>query len=144
MPIILDMIACNIPLSSWKQYVKEAESGQRARSVWHGGKNPSREAKIIHTALSHSAVVELVHKEFDDLPPAVRVALMNFCNSEMGSNNVHKGVQALNKLLNGRLLAEQGLHPTHRVMGKDGWESRRVNQAKAGAMRKYATYGERG
>ena len=143
MTTTLDMIALNVPLALWEKYEQDIAGGVRSRSVWHSGKNPSKTAKTIHTSLSHPKVVELVAREFDELPPPVRVALMQFCNSDDGSANVHKGVQNLDHKLGGRLLKDQTLQITHRVMGAHGWESRVVNLAKAGAQRKYATYNKK-
>ena len=124
------LLARNKPLSSWKD-ISEADPIQTLSS-----KNTDKTARLIFSQLSHPLSVELVAKEFDGYPADLRLILRTLCNTGNASGNVRKGVQRLDQLMKGKLLREEK-HIQHRVMGRDGWESRNVNPAVAGATRKY-------
>lgn len=126
-PIVLRMIAKNVPLSQWKQYM---ETGDGAG--FFSQKRPEHVASEIFRQLSHPDAVVIVAHEWDQLTADVRLLLGNKAAEGNASGNVKKGCQALNKLIGGRLLREK-TGVTTRVAGK----TIRVDPAKAGAIRKY-------
>lgn len=137
MSTILAMTALNVPLSQWKKFEVEVANGRRATTAFHGGKNSDKTALAIFSQLSHENAVLLVHRDFESLPADLRLKISTLCNSDVGSNNVRKGVQRLDHLMGGKLLRDKNVVAQHRVMTKDGWASRDVNPAVAGATRKY-------
>lgn len=127
------MLALNVPLSQWRKF--EAEG--RAGTVWHGGKNTDKTAAAIFAQLSHEEAVTLVAREFDSYPSDLRLILRTLCNAGNGSGNVRKGVQRLDRLMGGKLLREETHVERFQVKTRDGWRSKTVNPAVAGATRKY-------
>lgn len=126
-PIVLRMIEKNIQLPQWKQFM---ESGDQATG--YRPKNHEKMAAAIFRQLSHPDAVAIVAHEWEDLGPEIRLALGNLAKDGNASGNVKKGCQTLNDLIGGRLLREK-TDMTARVAGK----TFRIDQAKAGAIRKY-------
>ena len=130
---VMRMLYRNVPLCRWESFV---DSG-----MFYGqSKNPDKTARLIFGQLSHEAVVRLLAREFNELPPQVRLALRDLCNTGNASGNVRKNVQRLNDMLDGKLLADKrALTFNERVETLDGVRFRRrvVNPAVAGATRKY-------
>lgn len=133
MSTTLNMLALNVPLSKWRKF--EAEG--RAGTVWHGGKNTDKTAAAIFAQLSHEEAVALVAREFDSYPSDLRMILRTLCNAGNGSGNVRKGVQRLDRLMGGKLLREETHIERFQAKTRDGWRSKTVNPAVAGATRKY-------
>ena len=133
MSTTLCMLSLNVPLSQWRKF--EAEG--RTKTAWHGGKNTDKTAQCIFSALSHDEAVELVAREFDGYPADLRLILRTLCNAGNGSGNVRKGVQRLDRLMGGKLLREETHAERFQAKTRDGWRSRVVNPAVAGATRKY-------
>lgn len=126
-PIVLRMVAKNISLSQWRQYM---ETGNGAG--FFSQKRPEHIASEIFRQLSHPDAVAIIAHEWDQLTADVRLLLGNKAAEGNASGNVKKGCQALNDLIGGRLLREK-TDMTTRVAGK----TFRIDQAKAGAIRKY-------
>lgn len=133
MSTTLNMLALNVPLSQWRKF--EAEG--RAGTAWHGGKNTDKTAAAIFAQLSHEEAVALVAREFDSYPSDLRLILRTLCNAGNGSGNVRKGVQRLDRLMGGKLLREETHIERFQAKTRDGWRSKAVNPAVAGATRKY-------
>lgn len=133
MSTTLSMIALNVPLSQWRKFAAEDRSG----TEWHGGKNTDKTAAAIFAQLSHEETVALVAREFDSYPADLRLILRTLCNAGNGSGNVRKGVQRLDRLMGGRLLREESHAELFRARTREGWRSKVVNPAVAGATRKY-------
>lgn len=125
--IVLRMVAKNVPLSQWRQYV---ETGNGAG--FFSQKRPEYVASEIFRQLSHPDAVAIVAHEWDLLTADVRLLLGNKAAEGNASGNVKKGCQTLNEKIGGRLLREK-TDMTTRVAGK----TIRIDQAKAGAIRKY-------
>ena len=132
MSVILEMLSFNVSLSQWKTY-----QPRYAGAGFFNSKNADKVAQSIFSQLSHPDAVDLVAREFDALPADIRLRLGTLANEGNGSGNVRKGVQRLDRLLNGKLMREKVHTETFRKMGADGWQSRSVNPAVAGATRKY-------
>lgn len=135
MSLVLQMLAFNVPLSQWRSY-EPRTSG----AGFFSSKNTDKIAQSVFSQLSHESAVELVAKEFDSLPAAVRLQLRTLCNAGNGSGNVRKGVQRLDRLMGGKLLREEEFRQRMnvRVEGLDAkYKSKVVNPAVAGATRKY-------
>ncbi len=133
MSLILQMLHKNVPLSQWKTF---DASGPQGYGFFSSKKNDNV-AREIFRQLSHDAAVELVAREFNQLSPDLRMTLRTLCNDANGSGNVRKGVQRLDRLLNGKLLRDADHMEHFQVKTRDGWKTTRVNQAVAGATRKY-------
>ncbi len=133
MSTTLNMIALNVPLSQWRKFESEGRSG----TGWHGGKNTDKTAAAIFAQLSHEEAVALVAREFDSYPSDLRLILRTLCNAGNGSGNVRKGVQRLDRLMGGKLLSEETHIERFQAKTRDGWRSKVVNPAVAGATRKY-------
>ena len=133
MSTTLRMLAINVPLSQWRDF----EASGRSGTVWNGGKNTDKTAAAIFAQLSHDETVALVTREFDSYPADLRLSLRTLCNTGSGSGNVRKGVQRLDRLMGGKLLREEKHEEYYRSQTADGWQSKRVNPAVAGATRKY-------
>lgn len=133
MSTTLKMLALNVPLSQWRKFEQE----DRVQTAWHGGKATDKAAAKIFSQLCHHETVSLVAREFDNYPADLRLALRTLCNKREGSGNVSKGVQRLDKMMCGNLLREQANGEHFRVETWDGWRSKRVDPAVAGATRKY-------
>lgn len=127
------MLAINVPLSQWRAF----EASGRAGTGWHGGKNTDKTAAAIFAQLSHEETVALVAREFDSYPSDLRLILRTLCNAGNGSGNVRKGVQRLDRLMGGKLLREETHVERFQAKTRDGWHSKTVNPAVAGATRKY-------
>ena len=132
MSMALEMLAFNVPLSQWRSYIPR-ESG----AGFFSSKNTDKVAQSIFTQLSHESAVELVAREFDSFPADLRLRLRTLCNAGNGSGNVRKGVQRLDRLMGGKLLREETFAERFQQKTRDGWKSRVVNPAVAGATRKY-------
>lgn len=133
MSTTLNMLALNVPLSQWRKF--EAEG--RAGTGWHVGKNTDKTAAAIFAQLSHEETVALVAREFYNYPSDLRLILRTLCNAGNGSGNVRKGVQRLDRLMGGKLLREEAHVERFQAKTRDGWRSKNVNPAVAGATRKY-------
>ena len=133
MSTTLKMLSLNVPLSQWRKF--EAEG--RAGTAWHGGKNTGNTAAAIFAQLSHEEAVALVAREFDGYPSELRLILRTLCNVGNGSGNVRKGVQRLDRLMGGKLLRKETHAERFQAKTRDGWRSKVVNPAVAGATRKY-------
>lgn len=131
--ITLKMLALNVPLSQWRKFVAEG----REPNIWHIGKNTDKTAQAIFSQLSHPAAVELVASEFEEYASDLRLRLRTLCNAGNGSGNVRKGVQSLNTLMGGKLLRDEKHVDHFQAKTRDGWKSKTVNPAVAGATRKY-------
>lgn len=133
MSTILRMLAINVPLSQWRKFEAEGRSG----TGWHMGKNSDKTAQAIFSQLSHPETVALVARDFDSLPSDIRILVRTLAAQGNGSGNVRKGVQALNEKMGGALLREESHIERFQRKTRDGWKSVAVNQAVAGATRKY-------
>lgn len=133
MSTTIDMIALNVPLSQWRRF----EAEKRERTSYHSGKNTDKLAAKIFAQLGHDEVVNLVAREFESYPADLRLILRTLCNGDGGSGNVRKGGQRLDKIMGGRLLREQKFVEHFQVKTRDGWRTKQVNPAEAGAARKY-------
>lgn len=133
MTVVLQMLALNVPLSQWQKFVADG----RSTTAWHFGKNTDKVARAIYSQLSHDAAVDLVSREFESFPADLRLVLRTLCNKGDGSGNVRKGVQRLDRLMGGKLLREEKHVEHFQAKTRDGWKSKAVNPAVAGATRKY-------
>lgn len=143
---ILWMIGRNIPLGHHERYGKaEMESqGVFGGSFFGSFSNPKRLDRVASTivnGLSQYSVAELLAREWDSLPPQVRMAVTNLANTTSRSGNVNKGIAYLDKLLGGKV-RRHDVGQTERVVrtGDDGRlyrDSRRINPAVAGASRAF-------
>ena len=95
------------------------------------------EATTTLTRAGHDDAVELVAREFDIYSADLRLILRTLCNTGNGSGNVRKGVQRLDRLMGGKLLREETHAERFQAKTRDGWRSKVVNPAVAGATRKY-------
>jgi hypothetical protein len=127
------MLSLNVPLSQWRKFEEEGRTG----TVWHGGKNTDKTAAAIFAQLSHDDAIALVAREFDTYPADLRLILRSLCNTGNGSGNVRKGAQRLDRLMGGKLLREETHTERFQAKTRDGWRSKVVNPAVAGATRKY-------
>lgn len=132
-PIVLRMVAKNVPLSQWKSYMETGDGGG-----FFSQKNPEKVAQEIFRQLSHPETVAIVAHEWAHLTADVRLLLGTKAADGNASGNVKKGCQMLNGLIGGRLLRTQK-EITASVAGR----TIRVDQAKAGAMRKYGVDDDR-
>lgn len=136
MSVILAMLHKNRSLSEWESW---ADTGIGAG--FFSQKNSDKLAQQIFNQLSHPKAVALVAKEFEQLPPDLRLRIRTLCNDGNASGNVRKGVQRLDQLLGGKLLRDEQhvQYQNIRVESVDGVRFKRkaVNQAAAGAQRKY-------
>ncbi len=137
MASILQLIERNVPL-----YQGDAYKEDRGESKWFipGGKNPGKIARTIHAQLSHPKAVELVARDFHLLPEQVRIELRTLCADTNATGNVRKGIQALNRALDGNLLSSekgQVVNKRYETVGGVGYKQKRVNPAVAGAHKKY-------
>jgi hypothetical protein len=141
MSTTLRMLALNAPLSQWRSFEDEhREEGAYGASHhlgWNGTKNTEKMARAIFSALSHDEAVALVAREFDGYPSDLRLILRTLCNDGDGSGNVRKGVQRLDRLMGGKLLRADQHVERFRARTRDGWRSKEVNPAVAGATKKY-------
>ena len=133
MSTTLSMIALNVPLSQWRKFEADGRTG----NIWYGGKNTDKTAAAVFAQLSHESAVELVAREFDSYPSDLRLILRSLCNEGNGSGNVRKGVQRLDRLMGGKLLRSETHVERFQSKVRDGWRSKLVNPAVAGATRKY-------
>ena len=147
MSLMLRLIGHNIPLWKCGGYTEERLAEEKrfgGVGFSLSGKNVDNIVNAIVNGLSHPDVVTLLVKEFAALPSIIRINLTDACNKTFGvrSGNKTKGISRANELLEGKLLREERLVQTvqrRRVInGEVGYESRRVNQAVAGAERLYA------
>ena len=90
MTLILDMLACNVRLSEWKQYDQEIKTGKRKRTLYHRGKDYGKTAQVIYSQLSHPETVEIVAKEYVDFDPELRLRFNDLCNKGNCSATVAK------------------------------------------------------
>jgi hypothetical protein len=132
-PIVLRMIAKNVALSQWREYMETGDGGG-----FFSQKNPEKVAAEIFKQLSHPDAVAIVGHEWDHLTADVRLLLGTKAANGNASGNVKKGCQSLNQLIGGRLLRTQK-EITASVAGR----TIRIDQAKAGAQRKYGVDDER-
>lgn len=133
MSTTLRMLAFNVPLSQWRAF----EADRQAGAGFFSSKNTDKIAQSIFSQLSHDAAVELVAREFEGYPADLRLILRTLCNAGNGSGNVRKGVQRLDRLMGGKLLREETHAERFQAKTRDGWRSKVVNPAVAGATRKY-------
>lgn len=133
MSTTLKMLALNVPLSQWRKFEADGRSG----TGWHSGKNTDKTAAAIFSQLCHPETVSLVAREFEQFPADLRIQLRSLCNQGNGSGNVRKGVQRLDALMGGQLLREQKHEEHFQARTLNGWRSKVVNPAVAGATRKY-------
>ncbi len=138
MSLMLKLIELNIPLSRWREYENDTTRTTGAGFFW--GKNPQHTVDKIVNSLSHPDAVDLVARELKDpnFSSAMRSLIVQTCNDARGnrSNNVTKGILALDKKMGGAILVEKHFAPTERVLTENGWSNRRVDPAIAGAERK--------
>ncbi len=126
-PIVLRMIAKNVPLSQWKSYMETGDG-----LGFFSQKNPEKVAADIFRQLSHPDAVAIVAHEWNNLTADVRLLLGTKAHEGNASGNVKKGCQALNDAIGGKLLRTQK-EITASVSGR----TIRIDPAKAGAQRKY-------
>lgn len=135
MSIALQMIQVNEPLHTWRTFKSDG------RGTHISKENSRKIARAILKQCGHPAVIELISKEFEAFPESLRRDISDLANTaEAASGNVRKGLQRINAALNGRLLREQrDVVFNKRVETIDGvkYKTILVDQAKAGAMRKY-------
>jgi len=136
MSLLVQMVRCNAPLHSWKDFEK-----QEGRSTWTAKEDTRKMAKMMLAQCSHPLAVELIAKEFELLPPQLRLDFRSLANQENSSSgNVRKGLQRLDEKLGGKLLREEHVETVmRRVETKYGvsYKKEKVNPAVAGATRKY-------
>lgn len=132
MSLVLEMLQFNVPLSQWKTYERRTNG-----AGFFSSKKTDKIAQAIFTQLSHEFAVQLVAKEFEQFAPDLRIQLRTLCNAANGSNNVRKGVQRLDTLMGGKLLRDESHVERFQVKTQDGWRTKNVNPAIAGATRKY-------
>lgn len=144
MTTTLKMLSLNQPLAQWRKFEAQnreagayGEFGRGHSFGWNGSKGDEKIAQSIFTQLSHPETAQLVAREFELYSPEVRLRLRTLCQTGNASGNVRKGVQKLNELLKGKLLREDEHVDYYRKQTKDGWQSKAVNPAVAGATRKY-------
>jgi hypothetical protein len=133
---LLSMLRFNVPLSQHASFDRTTHGAGFGSSL-----NSDNMAATIFRQLSHPDAVRLVGTEFEKLPPVVRLLVRDLCHKGNCSGNVRKGIQALNRQMSGTLLREERHAPTFQTMTADGWKSKPVNPAVAGAMTKYAERG---
>lgn len=142
MSLALKLIHANKPLSQWRKYYADTNRGAYDESLklnfsWSGSKNPAKLAQLIFSQLSHDDAVALVAREFDSFPADLRIQLRTLCNNGNATGNVRKGVQRLDKLMGGKLMRAEVHVEKFQAKTRDGWSSKNVNPAVAGATRKY-------
>lgn len=133
MSLALWMVSQNIPLYKWREYEGDTK-GRGSGAGFFSDKKIENVAHILANSLSHDAVGDLLEREFDSLPSNVRVLFKQACNwmrDNHASGNKVKGIKRLDQKLGGRLLRSQ------EAMLRDA-AGNTVNQARAGAQRKYA------
>lgn len=138
--LTMSMLSLNVPLSQWRSFEQEKRASAYGTSHnlgWNGLKNVEKLAQAVFSQLSHPETVLLVAKEFEDYPAEMRLRIRTLCQEGNGSGNVRKGVQRLNILMNGKLLREEKHVEHFQAKTRDGWKSKTVNPAVAGATRKY-------
>jgi hypothetical protein len=133
MSTVLSMLSLNVPLSQWRKF----EADGRKATSWHYGKNTDKVAQAIFSQLSHDETVALVARDFAGFASDLRVRLRTLCNDGNATGNVRKGVQKLDRMMNGQLLREVKQVEHFQAKTRDGWKSKVVNPAVAGATRKY-------
>jgi hypothetical protein len=134
--ITLAMIRTNVPLCKWREF-----DASRAHSSFSRKEDTRKIAQLILKQCGHADVIELVAREFNSFPDALRLDFRTLANDQnAASGNVRKGLQRLNERLGGKLAREE----THRsinvrVETVDGvsYRRKRVDEAVAGAKRKY-------
>jgi hypothetical protein len=126
------MIRFNVPLSQWRTFDRPHQG-----AGFFDERKLDKTAQDIYRQLSHDEAVTLVAKEFESLPPTLRLLLRDLCNKGNASGNVRKGVQRLDRLMHGKLLREETHEQIFQAKTRDGWKSKTVNPAVAGATRKY-------
>lgn len=136
MSLVLAMLRANEPLHKWEGF----DSSRSPSSA--GVKHDTRKmAQKILSQCSHPKTVELVAREFYNLPERLRIDFRTLASDHTSaSGNVRKGLQRLNEKLGGKLLAEEHTKVfQQRVETRDGVKYRKikVDEAVAGAKRKY-------
>jgi len=147
MSLLLLMVARNIPLHTWRECEKETAGETSHYSGWTGTKNLDHIARLITNSCSSNEVVKLIAREWEYLPPLVRMSITHEMNQALGtrSNNKTKGIRRLDELLAGKVLrSQQNEELTDRklitVGGKLIAIDKKLNPAVLGASRTYATY----
>lgn len=136
MSIVLAMLRSNTPLCKWKTFDPDRMPSSSLRKD-----NSRKIAQQILNQCGHNDVVELVAREFDSFPDFLRIDFRTLaCNNEAASGNVRKGIQRLNERMGGKLLRQETAQVFNkRVETRDGvgYRQIKVNEAVAGAKRKY-------
>lgn len=143
--ILVYLLAKNLPLSHWPEYVGKVDT-QFATDYWSGKALDNAARKMVN-ALSQYSVAEQMAREWEGLPAQLRMRITAIANAARGfghiSNNVTKGIQHLDNLLGGKVLARQ-IGPTERrlviIGGRKVSVDREINPAIAGAQRAFAGY----
>jgi hypothetical protein len=151
MSLLLKLIRENRPLHTWEDHtpLEKPEPPASRFSTdfdWARGRDVANIARTIVSGLTHEAVVRLVAKEWDSLPPGLRMkvtALANESYQSPSSHNLAKSIQKLDAKLKGKILSKaQG--PTERnlkvIDGKLRSLNRQVRQNVAGAERAFAAF----
>ncbi len=144
MSLMLKLISLNVPLYKWRDFAPEGSRGYLLSSL--GDKHLDRIASTIISGLSHDEVIELVRREWDGLPPVVRMRVTQLANERYqrpSSNNQRKGIMKLDELLGGRILSvAQG--PTVRdlrsIDGRLVSVQKKVRPNVAGAEQAFGAY----
>ena len=135
MSMVMAMIRANVPLHQWRTF------DGAGRTVRIQKEDSRKIAQSILSQCSHAELVELVSREFAQLPERIRIDFRTLAsNSGACTGNVRKGVQRLNDKLGGQLLREENNRVFNRRMETAtgaSYRQVRVNEAIAGAKRKF-------
>lgn len=150
--ILVEMLGRNQPLYRWRDYAGESEKAAEYRSAGGSGywsnKKLDNMAGAVVSALSHPAVVELVAREWEILPPLMRIRITQMANDRRlvgaASNNGSKGIKRLDALLGGKLLRRVDERATNRdlrvINGQLVSVQRRLNPAVVGAEQAFGAF----
>ncbi len=142
--ILLHLLALNLPLGHCDKYNAVTVDRWSAPDMW-GNKALDNTARKLVNALSQYKVAEQMAKEWEGYPPLLRLRITAIANEARGhaSGNVTKGIQRLNDVLGGKILARE-TGPTERTLqiidGRKVSVDKRFNPAVAGAYRAFSGY----
>lgn len=143
--VMMEMIARNIPLHTWREYLGNGRENMRNAPSFSQRKADNI-ARAILAQLTHPNTVELVAREWEHLGGIIRMRFTDLANQEYGnpsSRNKAKKIRDLDTRLGGKVLTRQE-ERTERKLRVIGGElvstRRRVNPAVAGAERAHAAF----
>ena len=157
MSLLLWMIEKNLHLHDWKNQERIKQEQERlaaaekrpyrfSYSGW-SAKDAYDVGKVIANSCSNGEAIELIAKEWDSLPPIIRMAATNEMNLAHGtrSHNKTKGIRRLDDLLGGRVLRSRDNGLTDRklvvVDGKLVSTEKKLNVSALAAQGAHAGYG---